>query len=194
MKQCENTISSGSETCCVRFTAKTQAGCRTFHLLLVSVIQSRKPQAVPRNTNPASADLSICASCSISRFRSSNRRSIVQHSRKKRMVHKNKQNVKGKANGILDSTSTKQYLGNGNYPEHPPLGVMREYIKAVERWKENGYKPLPTHIKTGISCEALAVKYLKWAEIEHRNAKSQFYHCKVAAQLLIDHCGKRRGK
>jgi len=68
-------------------------------------------------TDPASADVSMCASFSISRFRSPNRRSIVQHSREKRMAHKNKQKVRGNANFILDSTSR----GTGqNFPSGFP--------------------------------------------------------------------------
>jgi len=41
----------------------------------------------------------------ISRFRSSNRRSIVQHSRKECMVHKNKQKEDGKKIFMLDGTN-----------------------------------------------------------------------------------------
>ena len=85
----------------------------------------------------------------------------------------------------------KQYLGYGDDPEHPPVEVALKYGEAVKQWQKNGCKPIPTHVKTGITCEVLAIKYMKWAEVEYRDSKSQYYHCRVAAQLLIDHCGDK---
>ena len=83
----------------------------------------------------------------------------------------------------------RTYLGYENGTGETPTEVTQRYLEAVLRWEKNGNKPLPTHVKTGISCEELAVKYLKWVATEYRNSKPQYSHCKVAAQLLIDHCG-----
>ena len=85
----------------------------------------------------------------------------------------------------------KQYLGYGDDPEHPPVEVALKYGEAVKQWQKNGCKPIPTLVKTGITCEVLAIKYMKWAEVEYRDSKSQYYHCRVAAQLLIDYCGDK---
>ena len=83
----------------------------------------------------------------------------------------------------------RMYLGYGNGTDKEPPEVKQRYLEAVLQWEKNGCKPIPTHVKTGISCEELAIKYLQWAVIEHRDSKSQYSHCKVAAQLLIDYCG-----
>ena len=58
----------------------------------------------------------------------------------------------------------KHYLGYGDDPKHPPVEVALKYAEAVAQWKKNKYKLHPTHVRTGISVEELAVKYLEWIE------------------------------
>ena len=82
----------------------------------------------------------------------------------------------------------RHYLGYGDDPKHPPVEVALKYAEAVTQWKKNKYRLHPTHVKTGISVEELAVKYLKWSS-EQGYSKDTIEHCKQAMQFLIDHCG-----
>ena len=82
----------------------------------------------------------------------------------------------------------RRYLGYGNDPKHPPVEVALKYAEAVTQWKKAEHKLHPTHVKTGISVEELAVKYLEWFSAQgHR--KETIGHCQRAMQFLINHCG-----
>ena len=81
----------------------------------------------------------------------------------------------------------RTYLGYENGTGKTPSEVTQNYLEAVLKWQKNGCKPIPTHVKSTVSVETIAAKYLGW--VESRYSKSHTDHCRGAMQFLIDHCG-----
>jgi len=81
----------------------------------------------------------------------------------------------------------RTYLGYTDGTGEIPGTVTQRYLETVLQWQKNGCKPLPTHVKSSVSVEAIATKYLAW--VESRYSKSHIDHCRIAMQFLIDHCG-----
>jgi len=81
----------------------------------------------------------------------------------------------------------RTYLGYENGTGETPSEVTQGYLETVLRWQKNGSKPIPTHAKSNVSVETIAIKYL--GRVESYCSKSHTGHCRVAMQFLIDHCG-----
>ena len=82
----------------------------------------------------------------------------------------------------------RTYLGYEDGTGETPSAVTQRYLEAVLQWQKNGCKPLPTHVKTGISVEELAIKYLGYVETRGYS-KDYVGHIRIAMQFLIDQCG-----
>jgi hypothetical protein len=82
----------------------------------------------------------------------------------------------------------RTYLGYEDGTGKEPSEVKQRHLEAVLQWQKNGCKPHPTHVKTGISVEELATKYLGWVE-SRGYSKDYVVHIRIALQFLIDQCG-----
>jgi len=86
--------------------------------------------------------------------------------------------------GFVELHGKRHYI-NAPYESGEGWG---QYWDLIRQWENNGYKPFPTHVKTGISVNELAAKYLGWFS-EQGYTKETIEHCHRAMQFLIDHCG-----
>ena len=86
--------------------------------------------------------------------------------------------------GFVVLNGDRKYLEE----EYESAAGWKEYWDTVEQWDSNGRKPLPTHIKSGVSVAEVATKFLGWAISVYKN-QTQQGHCKAVVQFLIDRCG-----
>ena len=86
--------------------------------------------------------------------------------------------------GFVELHGKRHYI-NAPYESGEGWG---QYWDLIRQWENNGYKPFPTHVKTGISVNELAAKYLGWFS-EQGYTKETIEHCQRAMQFLIDQCG-----
>jgi integrase len=123
------------------------------------------------------------------------RKSIPQKSEKSRPAYryqpaKGEKTLKGKP--VLDPPLGRGFVelnGKRHYIE-APYGSAEgwgKYWDLIRQWENNSRKPFPTHVKTGILVEELAIKYLRY--MESRYCAGSVEHVRIAMQFLIDHCG-----
>ena len=63
-----------------------------------------------------------------------------------------------------------------------------QYYDLIRQWENNGHKPFPSHVKTGILVKELATRYQKWFS-DQGYSEGSVSHCQRAMQFLVDHCG-----
>ena len=76
------------------------------------------------------------------------------------------------------------YLG-----KHGSKASREEYERRKGEYLANGRQLPPTKMKTGISCQELAIQFLEWAEEYFMNQPKSFAHIKRAMGFLVKHYG-----
>ena len=79
------------------------------------------------------------------------------------------------------------YLG-----KYKSKASRERYEEIISEYIANGRKLPPSQTQTGISCQELAVRFLKWAEgyyVKNGEQTATFDHCQRAVSQLIHHYG-----
>jgi hypothetical protein len=94
---------------------------------------------------------------------------------------------KASGQAFVELGGRRFYLG-----KHGSKASRTEYERRIAEYLGNGRQLPPTMTKTGITCQELAVHYLKWAAeyyVKHGVPTATFTNCRSAMSLLVQHYG-----
>ena len=94
---------------------------------------------------------------------------------------------KASGQAFVELAGRRFYLG-----KYGSKASKKEYERHLAEYLANGRKLPPTLVKTGISCQELAIHFLEWAEgyyVKNGKQTTTFDHCRNAVSLLVKHYG-----
>ena len=94
---------------------------------------------------------------------------------------------KASGQAFVELGGRRFYLG-----KHGSKASREEYERRIAEYLANGRKIAPTHTKSGISCQELAVHFLEWAEeyyVKNGQQTESFGHYQRAVAAWVKHYG-----
>ena len=94
---------------------------------------------------------------------------------------------KATGQAFVELAGRRFYLG-----KHGSKASREKYEKHIADYLANGRKLPPTLVKSGISCQELAIHFLEWAEgyyVKNDEQTKTFLFCRKAISLLVKYYG-----